>query len=327
MLEILFDLLEVLRFLRFERGILHRDISVGNVMYIENPEIPAQEAVEPLIFAKYLLKEGRVPQETSLLLVDFNVGEDLGNKKGEKRIERTGTPIFISRAVERGKPVPLDAPFYLQAEVPKSPGCYANAHAHSNRIDDFPEEIEDLLVDPRKNKSQDDGWRLELDHDVESVFWLFLYWAMVAQPKGRPAEYINPISWASLLGNYEERDVFIWALRLGRVPENLTHSFYKPLSPLITSLAAILFVDKHWLPQSDVRKRPDYIYEAFQRLIIQFIVSNPDKDFMTCRVDNSLRRVQQTQLRDGLERETEAKRRRLYSTDDEDDNESSRMIQ
>ena len=49
--------LQVLRCLRFKRRILHRDISIGNVMYIEKPEIPAQMAVEPLIFAKYLLEE------------------------------------------------------------------------------------------------------------------------------------------------------------------------------------------------------------------------------------------------------------------------------
>jgi Fungal protein kinase len=49
--------LQVLRCLHFKRGILHRDISAGNVMYVENPEIPAREVVEPLIFAKYLLDE------------------------------------------------------------------------------------------------------------------------------------------------------------------------------------------------------------------------------------------------------------------------------
>ena len=43
--------------LRFKRKILHRDISIRNVMYIESPEIPAQTAVEPLFFAKYLLGE------------------------------------------------------------------------------------------------------------------------------------------------------------------------------------------------------------------------------------------------------------------------------
>ena len=49
--------LQVLWFLHFKCRVLHRDVSIGNVMYIENPEIPAQEAVELLIFAKYLLGE------------------------------------------------------------------------------------------------------------------------------------------------------------------------------------------------------------------------------------------------------------------------------
>ena len=41
-----------------ERGILHGDISMGNVMHIGKPQIPEQENVEPLAFAKYLLGEG-----------------------------------------------------------------------------------------------------------------------------------------------------------------------------------------------------------------------------------------------------------------------------
>jgi hypothetical protein len=31
-------------------------------MYIEKPEIPAQDTVEPLVFAKYLLGERYVPK-------------------------------------------------------------------------------------------------------------------------------------------------------------------------------------------------------------------------------------------------------------------------
>ena len=49
--------LQVLRFLCFKHRVLHRNVSIGNIMYIENPEIPAQQAVEPLIFSKYLLGE------------------------------------------------------------------------------------------------------------------------------------------------------------------------------------------------------------------------------------------------------------------------------
>ncbi|KAH9993585.1 hypothetical protein BJV77DRAFT_961818 [Russula vinacea] len=223
MLETLFDLLEVLRFLCFKHRVLHRNVSIGNIMYIENPEIPAQQAVEPLIFSKYLLGDSNVTHETSLLLVDFNLGEDLEYKKHEKCTERTGTPIFMSQAVEQGKPVPLIIPYgALFHYVPK-------------------EEVKEL-VDPfkLKNQSQDNGWKHELDHDVESVFWLLLYWAMVAQPEGRPGEYINSIYWTAMLGDFKDREHLVLWFSSGDRPNNLTHSVYAPLWPLITSLAATL---------------------------------------------------------------------------------------
>jgi hypothetical protein len=280
------------------------------------------------------IERSSVPHDTSLLLVDFNLGEDLENKKYEKRVDRTvscvsmlilelrslpfyqGTPIFISRAVERGKPVPLDTEIiYRVPKLPKSPECYASAHRE--RIKDFPE-ASDILVDPfeLKNQSQEDTWRHELDHDVESVFWLLLYWAMVMQPEGRPTVYIDPDTWTSLLGNFKSRERLVLVLGLSSHdrPDNLTHPVYEPLWPLIRSLAAILRVDRHWLPENDVRKRPEYICEAFQRLILEFIVSNRDEDFMTCRVGDTLRQLKPvpesqalsttpSQQRDGSERE------------------------
>jgi len=221
--------------------------------------------------------------------------------------------------------------------APKSPECYTSAH--SSRIGEFPETIKKLVVDPDElmNEPQDNNWRHELNHDVESVFWLLLYWAMVVQPeKGARGECLHSPSWGSMLKDHEDRDQLVkgLVLRPGDGPKNLTHSVYKPLWPLIRSLAAILVVDSHYLPDSDVRKRPEYICEAFQRLILQFIVSNRDEDFMTCRVHKSFRQVEEvpksdaltatpSQQRDGSDR---VKRRRLGNSD-ENDNESSRMIQ
>ena len=219
--------------------------------------------------------------------------------------------------------MPLPLPFlYLVPKVPKSPECYA--YNHPNRIKDFPEETE-IVIDPRKlNQSQDDGWRHELDHDVESVFWLLLYWAMVTQPKGGEDEkgYIPSGDWSNLLGDFERRNRLLLGLSSGNLPKNLTHPDYEPLWPLINSLAAILAVDRHWLPESDVRKRPGYMCEAFQRLILQFIVSNRNEEFMTCPLGEALRTVQEvpqsqaltttpSELRDESERENETKRRRL----------------
>ncbi|KAH9981069.1 hypothetical protein BGW80DRAFT_1268224 [Lactifluus volemus] len=114
---------------------------------------------------------------------------------------------------------------------------------------------------------------------------------MVAQPEGRIKGYLNLCSWTGLLGDWGCRDRFLKGLSSGNSPKNLTHSDYEPLWPLISSLAAILVVDRHWLPKSDVRQHPGYICEAFQRLILQFIVSNRYEHFMTCRVDKSLRKV------------------------------------
>ncbi|KAH9975771.1 hypothetical protein BGW80DRAFT_1294488, partial [Lactifluus volemus] len=123
MLEILFDLLEVLRCLYSNCRVLHRDISSGNVLYVKNASsrvslnVSAAANGFPLYFAKRLLGKSDKPQETSLLLVDFNLAEHLGSKTGSERIGRTvscisilihtlahshfhqGTPIFIARAV------------------------------------------------------------------------------------------------------------------------------------------------------------------------------------------------------------------------------------
>ena len=170
--------------------------------------------------------------------------------------------------------------------IPESPKCYTENHP--DRIDDVSERVE-VLVDPSDRPQN--KWRHELDHDVESVFWLLLYWAMVAQPEGAPGECINSESWSGLLKDFKARDRLVVVLSSGEMPDNLIHSVYKPLWPLISSLADVLLIDRHWIPESNVRKRPEYICEAFQRLILQFIVSNRDEDFMTCRVGNSLRQV------------------------------------
>ena len=149
---------------------------------------------------------------------------------------------------------------------------------------------------------------------------------MVTQPEGLPEEDIDAYTWTGLVGDFKDRECLVSGLSSGDMPSNLTHSVYKTLWPLISSLAAVLVVDNHWLPKSNVRKRPEYICEAFQRLILQFIDSKRNEDFMTFPVGESLRQVQKvanvqtlstslSQQTGGLERENEAKRRRLDRTE------------
>jgi len=182
--------------------------------------------------------------------------------------------------------------------IPNNPDLYAKAHP--DRVKRFPSSEEEFIVNPKlvgDNESHG-GWRHELEHDTESVFWLLLYWAMVVQPEKRPKEKLDAGSWSGLNGNHEFRQQLLDSLNR-TMSASLTHSFYKPLQPLIKELAAILVIDSHWLPASDPRKDRFYITEAFQRLILKFIIDNHGKEFMDHPVEKTFRKVQGIEASDG----------------------------
>ncbi|KAH9998459.1 hypothetical protein BJV74DRAFT_200503 [Russula compacta] len=227
-----------------------------------------------------------------MLLVDFNLAEHLEPETSvkEEQIYRMGTPMFIARAVDQTGPVPPVVAFI--PGIPNTPDLYATAHP--DRVKRFPGSEEGFIINPEKlvcdNESRH-GWRHELEHDAESVFWLLLYWAMVVQPEKCPKEKIDAKYWNPLNGNHLSRQWLIRGLSEIMSP-NLTHSFYKLLQPLIKDLATILVIDSHWLPASDPRKDPFYITEAFQRLILKFIIDNRGKEFMDHPVEKTFRKVQ-----------------------------------
>jgi hypothetical protein len=179
-------------------------------------------------------------------------------------------------------------------EIPDYPDSYAKVHP--DRVKSFPPGLKELDINPKRidvNK-RDDGWRHELEHDTESVFWLLLYWAMVAQPVDCAKETIDSFSWSGLLGDSEKRQSLVEILSK-RTPSNLTHSFYEPLQPLIEDLAGLLVIDRHWLSESDPpdpRSDLYYLNEAFQRLIIKFMIDNKDEEFMHRRVKTIFRKVE-----------------------------------
>ena len=176
--------------------------------------------------------------------------------------------------------------------IPNSPDIYAKAHP--DRVEKFPSSTKRFIFDPDEIDNESHGeFRHELKHDAESVFWLLLYWAMVVQPEGSlPKEKIDAGSWGGLNGDHVSRQGLLRSIDRN---SHITHSFYKPLRPLIEDLAAILVNDSHWLPASDLRKDPFYITEAFQRLILNFIINNRGREFMDHCVDKTFRKVHEMQ--------------------------------
>ena len=91
----------------------------------------------------------------------------------------------------------------------------------------------------------------------------------------------------------DSRITIIEPLARGRMTVALIHPIFKPLTSLSEDLAAILVVERFWLEESETRNDPEYIPEAFQRLILQFMLENRDEEFMTTTVEHEFRRVEE----------------------------------
>jgi hypothetical protein len=118
------------------------------------------------------------------------------------------------------------------------------------------------------------------------VFWVLLYWIVGAQPENEEKEPIDAYTWTGLMGPVNSR---IQLLRSDPL-NGSTHSVYQPLWPMLDELASILDGEGHWLESSDPRTDPGYITEAFQRLILQFILEHRNEGFMQHRVESQPRR-------------------------------------
>ena len=115
---------------------------------------------------------------------------------------------------------------------------------------------------------------------------------MGAQPAECEKKDVSAFIWASLIGTVASRTALLRSLSEEESLEELTHPTFRPLLPLLSNLAAFLVVDRHWLDKTEVRNNEQYIPEAFQRLILQFILDNRSKEFMTQPVDRRFRQVQ-----------------------------------
>ncbi|KAG9016674.1 hypothetical protein FRB90_002538 [Tulasnella sp. 427] len=292
------DAFAVLRFLRFKRNILHRDISAGNVMYAPTGEHEDECEASTLVgghtpvFVEQILGESGNHRRTSALLIDFNHAEDLADKEGPEyeRVMRTGTPVFMARAVEIGVPVRpaiINRQQFLAA-IPPSPDPYTKYHG--DRVKRFPEGPD--IARPSIKTTVHRSLRQELDHDIESVFWLMLYWAVTSQPVLEATEYIARATWEGLVNGVEGRGALLFNVYSQNLEARSLHSTLNPLLPLLSQLAEILVsVDRHWLDDGEIRNDPEYSAEAFQRLILQFILENSKNAFIDAVIDTSSRQL------------------------------------
>ncbi|KAH6879686.1 hypothetical protein BKA70DRAFT_1411981 [Coprinopsis sp. MPI-PUGE-AT-0042] len=330
MLMVIYDTLEITRALYNERKVLHRDLSKGNILFVPPPRAASSagtisgrpgSANEPspaaanedgeankYSFIASLLGKSTDPSETSALLIDFNYSEDLEGKPRTTKhvVDRTGTPMFMARAIQEGTPTPLEEHNFLP-DMPKAPQPYA---------DRFPERCQQFLDcqskasadilnsnDPRfsADPSTLPTFRHELYHEAESIFWVMFYWILLAKPASPPpgpstgtpnaGDRVPSTMWVELLTS-DGRDNIIG--RAYKFPAKNLHPSYSSLAVLIASLSKYLKVDPFWFDPKSSRSNPEFIHECFQREILSYLIEHFDKPFMFCKKSKTDRVVDET---------------------------------
>ena len=157
--------------------------------------------------------------------------------------------------------------------------------------DQYPDRLQSFPPNEETSCKKTESSRLEpyqhqLRYDAESVFWLFLWWSLQIRPaESESEELVSEEHWGNFISKMDMRDrVFISR----GIPKNLLHTEYQPLEELLKQMADQLTGD-HSLEPS--RAHPEYLHEAFQRLILEFLVANYSQRFMKLRTHNEFRKV------------------------------------
>lgn len=122
-----------------------------------------------------------------------------------------------------------------------------------------------------------DSFQHKLCYDAESVFWLLLYWCIQVQPdsRGKNKDAPKTTHWSNLTGGSGTDDPRTFFL--GPFPSNVCHEAYQPLEGLLEKMAEQL---KGHPELTKERDKEEYLHEAFQRIIFEFISSQYQEPFM-----------------------------------------------
>jgi hypothetical protein len=130
-------------------------------------------------------------------------------------------------------------------------------------------------------------WYHDLRHDAESVFWLLVWWAVhIRAPTAPTASTIHSEVWDSLRGadlEVDSRSMFLTQLEGGI---RWLDPYYQGLNELFEKMARQLCGDYHWAHGETAdcpaeMKDPEFLHEALQRLIFDFLLKNQDESFMS----------------------------------------------
>ncbi|KAI0356959.1 Aldo/keto reductase [Trametes cingulata] len=310
LLMAIFDSLEVHRTLASHARILHRDMSLSNILmyprWARCTNTQVLEGVPPLI-DDILHGEVREPAKRTArcLLIDFDFASRLPssshaeNIPGELR-HRVGTPMYVARSVAVGRVLFVrHVPLRMPTLTGDAQELYVKAYGqerYDQYCDDFTTYHGGIPEDGREDawgssaRCRSLRFHHRWEHDVESVYWT-MYSALL---RVRPRGYVDDERTKDSLHRY-------W--RMLRSHEFLEGScqdcenlpqdtrtplldcdhdaFLKPFPPIMRDVARLLFdIAQHvrisYAAMSVLPKYEDHLHEAVQRLILEYLVRHND---------------------------------------------------
>lgn len=204
-----------------------------------------------------------------------------------------GTPIFMARAVRTGYRAAGLYAIYPMPLLTRGREHYAR-HLQE-RLDTYNDPMKDKQLFQSDEHVKLEPFTHRLRYDAESVFWLLLYWAIQAQPESDEYErdVINSTYWSVLTsGQLSTEPVDGRSSLIDRFPSVIFHHAYSPLCPLFLDMAKCL-QGEGYFDQFDCKKKDEYLHEALQRLIFEFLVTNTNESFMSLDKSSTPRKLTQ----------------------------------
>jgi len=136
------------------------------------------------------------------------------------------------------------------------------------------------------------AFRHELRHDAESGVWAFFLWLLLAAPHGKDSGCISTTAWSCTILDETgiDRQRLFTMLREEDLKYDFAHPEYHPLLQLLTSMTTLIQTDYHWVAEEKY-KHPEYLHDALQRVILNFLLENKEESFMDLQKSPAYREV------------------------------------
>ncbi|KAG9079369.1 hypothetical protein FS749_008575 [Ceratobasidium sp. UAMH 11750] len=277
---VMYDACVVQRNLYRKCGILHRDISDGNILAApdtqEYQERCAPGYAQVQFVNQVLAKDKYAKPNPTCLVIDLGNGTDLKAAQDDQKVsaERTGTPKFIARSVSCGRLLDFDDYNSDRAHLPKLEGNLLELGQcmHSEKYRTLRHEIDKGIC---SGTQPNVTFTHQLFHDAEATFWVIAWVLTCSARQG----YQPETQWT------RDFETFTIAMTehypMGPKPDGrlgtptseagwkaILHGDLAGLAPMLSHIHKYVRPEWAFRPELD----PEHVHEALMRLLLAEII-------------------------------------------------------